>query len=46
MARLVPLAPDTARAGRTLGCLAGRMPVPEAFDAPPPDALLDAFEGG
>ena len=46
MARLVPLAPDTVRGRRRLGCLAGQMTVPEDFDAPLPDALLDAFEGG
>ncbi len=46
MARPVPLAPDTARGRRTLGCLAERMAMPKDFDAPLPDALLDAFEGG
>ena len=45
VARLVALAPDTVRGRRTLGCLAGQMTVPESFDAPLPDALLDAFEG-
>ena len=44
VARLVPLAPGIT-GWRKLGCLAKRMTVPEDFDAPLPDALLDAFEG-
>lgn len=43
MAKLVPLGPTFGK--RTLGCLAGRGNVPEDFDAPLPDDLLDAFEG-
>lgn len=43
MARLVPLAPP--RPKRTLGLLAGKGRVPEDFDAPLPDEILDAFEG-
>jgi prevent-host-death family protein len=43
VARLVPLAPS--RPKRRLGILAGRMKVPEDFDAPLPDDILDAFEG-
>ncbi|MBI0436138.1 type II toxin-antitoxin system Phd/YefM family antitoxin [Roseomonas sp. KE0001] len=45
VARLVPLqdAPDRPR--RRLGRLAGQLTVPVDFDAPLPDAVLDAFEG-
>ena len=43
VARLVPLAPS--RPKRRLGILAGRMKVPDDFDAPLPDDILDAFEG-
>jgi prevent-host-death family protein len=43
LARLVPLA--APRPKRRLGILAGRMTVPEDFDAPLPDDILDAFEG-
>jgi prevent-host-death family protein len=43
VAKLVPLNP-MARRERTLGHLRhGR--IPEAFDAPLPDDLLDSFEG-
>jgi prevent-host-death family protein len=44
VARLTPLSP---RGGpkRRLGRLAGRAVVPADFDAPLPDAVLDAFEG-
>jgi prevent-host-death family protein len=43
VAKLVPLNP-TARRERTLGHLRqGHMP--DAFDAPLPDDLLDSFEG-
>jgi len=43
LARLVPL---TARPGkRTLGRLEGKLRIPDDFDAPLPDWLLDAFEG-
>ncbi|ARJ65920.1 antitoxin [Magnetospirillum sp. ME-1] len=40
---LVPLAPTPAK--RRLGTLAGRARIPEDFDAPLPDEVLDAFEG-
>jgi prevent-host-death family protein len=43
VARLVPLA--AARPKRRLGGLAGKVRIPEDFDAPLPDDLLDAFEG-
>ena len=43
VARLVPLAVSPPK--RRLGILAGRMQVPEDFDAPLPDDILDAFEG-
>lgn len=41
IAKLVPVGPHT----RTFGIDRGRFTVPEDFDAPLPDALLDAFEG-
>jgi len=42
-ARLVPLkAEDT---GRKFGTYKGKFEVPEDFDAPLPDEILDAFEG-
>ncbi|BBM68510.1 type II toxin-antitoxin system Phd/YefM family antitoxin [Rhodothermus marinus] len=40
VARLVPL-----RKPRKLGVLAGRMTIPEDFDAPLPEKILSAFEG-
>ena len=43
VARLMPL--ETRPVGRTLGRLAGRLQVPDDFDAPLPDELLAAFEG-
>lgn len=43
VARLVPL--DGRRGKRRLGVLAERLHVPEDFDAPLPDEVLDAFEG-
>ena len=43
VARLVPLAERRGR--RKLGALAGKLRVPEDFDAPLPDEVLDAFEG-
>ena len=43
VARLGPLA--TPRPRRRLGVLAGKLVVPEDFDAPLPDEVLDAFEG-
>jgi prevent-host-death family protein len=42
VARLMPLAPP--RGERRLGLLAGRMKVPDDFDAPLPDEILDLFE--
>jgi prevent-host-death family protein len=42
MARIVPLGPATAR---VRGVWRGRGQLGEDFDAPLPDALLDAFEG-
>jgi prevent-host-death family protein len=41
IARLVPFVKATPR---ELGVDAGRFTVPEDFDAPLPDAVLDAFE--
>jgi prevent-host-death family protein len=43
VARLGPL--SEPRRKRTLGVLAGRLRVPEDFDADLPDEVLDAFEG-
>jgi prevent-host-death family protein len=43
MARLVPLAVPAEK--RRLGMLAGKLRVPEDFDAPLPDEVLDEFEG-
>ena len=43
VARLVPLAP--AKPKRVLGLLAGTLTVPDDFDRPLPDDLLDLFEG-
>ena len=43
VARLVPLA--DARPKRRLGGLAGKVRIPEDFDAPLPNDILDAFEG-
>ena len=43
VARLVPLA--DARPKRRLGGLAGKVQIPEDFDAPLPDDILDSFEG-
>ena len=45
MTRLVPLSPAEGRAKRRLGALTGVAVVPPDFDAPPPDNLIDAFEG-
>ena len=42
-ARLVPLKEEGA--GRKFGTLKGRIEVPEDFDKPLPDEMLDAFEG-
>jgi prevent-host-death family protein len=43
VARLGPLA--DARRKRRLGVLAGKLRVPEDFDAPLPGELIEAFEG-
>ena len=45
VARLVSLTPVEERPKRRLGALAGLASVPPDFDAPLPDAVLDAFEG-
>ena len=42
VARLVPFKKTTRR---KLGVLAGRLTVPDDFDAPLPDEVLAAFEG-
>jgi len=42
VAKLVPL---TAPVRRRLGALEGKAIVPDDFDAPLPDAVIDAFEG-
>lgn len=44
VAKLVPL--DRPRARRVLGSLQGRLRVPDDFDAPLPEDVLRAFEGG
>ena len=43
VARLVPLTAEKPK--RILGAMTGRMRVAADFDAPLPDAVLDAFEG-
>ncbi len=43
VARLAPLADP--RPKRRLGGLAGKIKIPDDFDAPLPDDILDAFEG-
>lgn len=43
VARLVPL--KRIRKKRTLGFLAGKLRVPEDFDAPLPEEVLAEFEG-
>jgi prevent-host-death family protein len=45
VAKLVPLTPAEAQAKRRLGALADRATIPPDFDAPLPDAVIDAFEG-
>ena len=45
VARLVPLMPVEKPKKRVLGLLAGLAVVPDDFDAPLPDDLLDLFEG-
>jgi prevent-host-death family protein len=42
-ARLGPLA--ASQQTRRLGILAGKLHVPEDFDAPLPDEVIEAFEG-
>jgi len=42
-ARLVPLTP--AREQRKLGMLAGKLSVPDDFDAPLPPEVVGAFDG-
>lgn len=44
LARLTPLC--STKEPRKPGCLAGRFHMSDDFDAPLPDELLDAFEGG
>lgn len=44
VARLAPLA--SRRGPRKLGALDGRFRIPEDFNAPLPQAVLDAFSGG
>jgi prevent-host-death family protein len=43
LARLCPL--DARPGKRKLGVLEGKLRIPDDFDAPLPDWLLDAFEG-
>ena len=43
VARLVPVPPKKAQ--RVLGIFRGQFTVPDDFDAPLPDDLLDPFEG-
>jgi len=43
VARLVPMPPEKAK--RVLGMFRGQFSVPEDFNAPLPDDLLDLFEG-
>lgn len=43
MARLGPLVQPQKK--RRLGVLAGKLRVPEDFDAPLPDEVIEAFEG-
>lgn len=45
VAKLVPLTSRENRPKRLLGLLAGRAKLPPDFDAPLPDAVIDAFEG-
>jgi prevent-host-death family protein len=45
VARLAPLSPAATRGKRRLGALAGVAVVPPDFDAPLPEAVIDAFEG-
>lgn len=43
VARLIPI--DSRKAPRRLGLLDGQIQVPDDFNIPLPDAVLDAFEG-
>ena len=43
MARLIPIRPKES--SRLFGMFRGKFAVPEDFDAPLPDELLDAFDG-
>jgi prevent-host-death family protein len=45
VARLVSLIPEK-QPKRRLGSLAGKAVIPPDFDAPLPDAVIDAFENG
>jgi antitoxin (DNA-binding transcriptional repressor) of toxin-antitoxin stability system len=45
VARLVPLQGAAVPQRRQLGWLAGRINVPEDFDAPLPEDVLNGFEG-
>lgn len=42
LARLVPVGKPS---GRRIGAMIGKLTLPEDFDAPLPDEMLDAFEG-
>ena len=42
MAQLVPMGKTT---GRRIGAMKGMLDIPNDFDAPLPDDLVDAFEG-
>jgi prevent-host-death family protein len=44
VARLVPVS-DKKHGGRKLGFMRGKFVVPDDFDAPLPDEILNAFEG-
>ncbi len=44
VARLVPIEP-VGRSRRRLGLLDGQFTIPDDFDAPLPDDILDLFEG-
>jgi prevent-host-death family protein len=46
VAKLVPLTAGAAAPRRVLGRMAGQMRIAEDFDAPLPDDVLGAFEGG
>jgi prevent-host-death family protein len=45
VARLVPLQHPAPPARRQLGTLRGKLRIPDDFDDPLPDDILDAFEG-